>query len=63
MAPWFPRLDDALGGIADAVKGLGSTAGQTAGGAAGGLFGGAGDLIFKIVLAAIAAWVLVEVVL
>ena len=55
MSEWFPILDDAAGGAADAVGGtldwglggIGSTAsdlfagvGSTAGEAAGGLFGG-----------------------
>lgn len=66
MAPWFEPLDEALGGTADALKGLTSTAGDAAGGAAGGLFGGlfegAGNVLLQLVALAVAGWAFVKVV-
>lgn len=66
MSEWFPPLDDALGGIADAaentVEGAASTAGDAAGGLLGGIYGGLGNWLLKMAFLSLAAFAVVKVV-
>jgi hypothetical protein len=63
---WFPTLDHAIGGTADAITGLVSypfeLAGDAAGAAAGGIFGGMGDWLLKVALLAAATLIVIEVI-
>jgi len=62
MSQWFPPLDNALGGIGDAVSNTVEGTAETAGDAAGGLFGGLGNWLFKMAALALGAFAVVKVV-
>jgi hypothetical protein len=66
MSQLFAPLDDALGGVSDAIEGATDTAGDATGnvlgGVLGGVFGGLGNWLLKMAALAVVGYALVQVV-